>query len=267
MLKKYEKIIWCIVDGSDIHLRDNALPYGSAEELQFPADQAVIIGKLDGVPCAWVNASEIETNLEMTSLRELLSMPEDVFLMASRAVQYGHMAASQRFCSQCGGRNHFNHNQLAMQCNDCRTLHYPRIFPCVIVAIGKQDEGEKQILLAQHARHKGGMYTVIAGFVEAGETLEQCVAREVKEETGINVKNIRYFGSQPWAFPSSMMMAFLADYDSGKIRVDEFELSSAGWFNAENIPEVAPKGTIARELIEHTLDCEIDQHRKFIMNT
>jgi NAD+ diphosphatase len=97
------------------------------------------------------------------------------------------------------------------------------------------------------------MYTVIAGFLEVGETLEQCVAREVKEETGIEVKNIRYFGSQPWAFPSSMMMGFLAEYQSGVLKPDYSELSDARWFNVKEMPPVAPVGTIARALIEQTL--------------
>ncbi|POB66029.1 NAD(+) diphosphatase, partial [Vibrio vulnificus] len=166
-----------------------------------------------------------------------------------KAIQYGHMTQTMRFCPQCGGRNHLNHNQLAMQCGECRTLHYPRIFPCIIVAVRKQ----QRILLAQHPRHRNGMYTVIAGFVEVGETLEQCVAREVKEETGIEVTNIRYFGSQPWAFPSSMMMAFLADYHAGELKPDYSELADAKWFASDNLPPVAPTGTIARALIEQTL--------------
>ncbi|MGL5429454.1 MAG: NAD(+) diphosphatase, partial [Vibrio sp.] len=123
------------------------------------------------------------------------------------------------------------------------------IFPCIIVAVRKS----QQILLAQHPRHRNGMYTVIAGFVEVGETLEQCVAREVLEETGIEVTNIRYFGSQPWAFPSSMMMAFLADYHRGELKPDYSELSDANWFELDKLPQVAPSGTIARALIEQTL--------------
>ncbi len=249
MLNKNQKVYWCLVDGSEIHLQDNQLPFASAEQMGLPVEQAVHIGHYLDQECYWINVSEVETELELTSLRELLSLSEALFLMASRAVQFGHMAQSQRFCPQCGGRNHLNHNQIAMQCGECRTLHYPRIFPCIIVAVRK---GE-QILLAQHPRHRNGMYTVIAGFVEAGETLEQCVAREVKEETGIVVKNIRYFGSQPWAFPSSMMMAFLADYDSGTLKPDYSELSDAQWFSAENLPKVAPTGTIARALIENTV--------------
>ena len=255
MLNKSEKnessiAYWCVVNGSELWCQDGNLPLGKAADFNLPTDKAVRVGEYKNYPVLWINESDVDQELPMISLRDLLELPEELFLLASRAVQFGHMTQSQRFCSQCGGRNHFNHNQTAMQCTDCRTLHYPRIFPCIIVAVRKGDE----ILLAQHPRHKGDMYTVIAGFVEAGETLEQCVAREVKEETGINVTNIRYFGSQPWAFPSSMMVAFLADYDSGEIKPDYTELSDAAWFSPDKIPLVAPVGTIARALIEQTLE-------------
>lgn len=246
---------WCVVSGSDIWLEDGKLPYGFASEFEFSDRDVVCIGDYQGVPVMWLNDMEIEARLLMSSLRECLAYPQDLFLLASKAVQYGHMTQTMRFCPQCGGRNHLNHNQLAMQCTECRTLHYPRIFPCIIVAVRK----EQQILLAQHPRHRNGMYTVIAGFLEVGETLEQCVAREVKEETGIEVSNIRYFGSQPWAFPSSMMMAFLADYQSGNIKPDYSELSDAQWFSPDEMPPVAPIGTIARQLIDQTL-ADINEH-------
>lgn len=240
---------WCVVSGSELWTIDGTLPFGTAQQFDLPMSSAVEIDQLDGHPVYWINFSELERDLELTSLRELLNFEEALFLAASRAVQYGYMSQSQRFCPQCGGRTYLNHRDMAMQCHDCRTLHYPRIFPCVIVAVSKGD----QILLAHHPRHRDGMYTVIAGFVEVGETLEQCVAREVLEETGIKVNNIRYFGSQPWAFPSSMMVAFLADYESGDIRPDYSELTDAQWFSADTVPQVAPKGTIARALIEHTI--------------
>lgn len=240
---------WCIVSGSDIWLIDGQLPRGLATDYGLPLEQATGIGHYDNTPVFWLNEADISAELELTSLRDCLHFPEALFLLMSKAIQYGHMSQTLRFCPQCGGRNHLNHNQLAMQCGDCRTLHYPRIFPCIIVAVRRESE----LLLAQHPRHRNGMYTVIAGFVEVGETLEQCVAREVKEETGINVTNVRYFASQPWAFPSSLMMGFLADYDSGDLKPDYSELSDAQWFDVANLPPVAPHGTIARALIEHSV--------------
>ena len=244
--KMHEKAYWCAVTGSDIYLVEHELPFATAEELSFPIERAVNIGQYQGSPVLWINEVDIESPLELTSLRECLQFPDALFLLMSKAVQLGNMTLTQRFCPQCGGRNHLNLNQLAMQCTDCRTLHYPRISPCIIVAVRKQH----QILLAQHPRHRNGMYTVIAGFLEVGETLEQCVAREVKEETGIQVQNIRYFGSQPWAFPSNMMMGFFAEYESGEVKPDYQELSDARWFDFDKLPPVAPKGTIARTLID-----------------
>ncbi|OLQ87359.1 NADH pyrophosphatase [Vibrio ponticus] len=245
-----QKAYWCVVSGSDVWLQAGELPIGTAKQFGFDIEKCICIGEFNALPVIWLNDQDVEKQLPLTSLRECLGFSEPLFLLISKAVQYGHMSQSMRFCPQCGGRNHLNHNQLAMQCGECRTLHYPRIFPCIIVAVRKDD----QILLAQHPRHRNGMYTVIAGFLEVGETLEQCVAREVLEETGIVVTNIRYFGSQPWAFPSSMMMGFLADYHSGNVKPDYTELSDAQWFTPNNMPPVAPEGTIARALIEQTLD-------------
>ncbi|CAM3139828.1 NAD(+) diphosphatase [Vibrio mytili] len=248
-VNRVENAYWCVVMGSDLWLVDDTLPFGSANQLSLPEKSAQKIGEYQQYPVMWVNVSDLEHDLPLVSLRECLHFPEPLFLLLSKAVQYGHMTQSLRFCPLCGGRNFLNNNQLAMQCGECRTLHYPRIFPCIIVAVRK----ENKILLAQHPRHRSGMYTVIAGFLEVGETLEECVAREIHEETGVRVKNIRYFGSQPWAFPTNMMMAFLADYESGELSPDYTELSDAQWFSTEEMPPVAPEGTIARALIERTL--------------
>jgi NAD+ diphosphatase len=240
---------WCVVSGTELWTVDGTLPFGSAQQWSLPKSQAIQIGEYQGFPIYWLNEADVAVSFEMSSLRELLHLDEDLFLAASKAIQYGHMVQTQRFCAQCGGRNYYHHQEFAMQCQECRTIHYPRIFPCIIVAIRR----EEKILLARHAKHKEGLYTVIAGFVEVGETLEQCVQREIYEETGIRVNNIRYFGSQPWAFPSSMMIAFLADYESGEIRADEREIRHADWFSSDLLPMLAPQGTIARALIERTL--------------
>lgn len=248
---------WCVVSGSELWAINDQLPIGTAIELGLPEDKAVGIGFYQGIAVMWLNEADVDRVLPMIPLYQwLLAQPQALFLLMSRAVQLGHMTQTQRFCPQCGGRNYYHHKEVAMQCRECRTLHYPRIFPCIIVAVRNGDK----ILLAHHPRHRDGMYTVLAGFLEVGETLEQCVAREVQEETGILVKNIRYFGSQPWAFPSNMMMAFLADYDQGTLKPDYNELTDAQWFGLNDIPSIlAPSGTIARTLIEQTL-LEMRQH-------
>ena len=127
---------------------------------------------------------------------------------------------------------HLSKTEWAMLCSHCRERYYPQIAPCIIVAIRRDDS----ILLAQHTRHRNGIHTVLAGFVEVGETLEQAVAREVMEESGIKVKNLRYVTSQPWPFPQSLMTAFMADYDSGEIVIDQKELLDANWYRYDDLP-------------------------------
>lgn len=253
---------WCVVSGSELWTVDGKIPFGTAQKFLLPIEDAIEVAKYRGYPVYWLNESELNESYALTSLRYLLEIEEALFLAASKAVQYGHMTQTLRFCPQCGGRNHLNHQELAMQCNDCRTMHYPRIFPCVITAIRRNN----QILLAQHSRHATELYTVIAGFVEVGETLEQTVAREIFEETGLKVTNVRYFGSQPWAFPSSMMIGFMADYGSGDIKPDYTELSDAKWFDVDDMPNIAPVGTIARALIEQTAEeikrCEEERNTR-----
>ncbi|PSU31237.1 NAD(+) diphosphatase [Photobacterium lutimaris] len=249
MLKKREKGYWCIVKNRQLYLEDQQLPFKEPAEVGFDLERVVEVGRYQGVPVYWLEAPEQTDESEFESLRALLAIGEELFNLASRAIQLSYMLHSQRFCPQCGTECQFIKAELAMVCQGCHSHHYPRLSPCVIVAVRKQDK----ILLAQHPRHKTGMYTVIAGFVEAGETLEQCVAREVLEETGIDVTNIRYFGSQPWAFPSNLMMGFLADHHSGELKPDYAELSDAVWASADDLPELAPPGTIARALIDQTL--------------
>ncbi len=136
-----------------------------------------------------------------------------------------------------------NEPKSARQCN---LTNYPRVSPAIIVAIIR----DNQILLARNRRFKGGFFSVLAGFAEPGESLEECVAREVNEEVGIAVKNIRYFGSQPWPFPNSLMVGFIADYAGGRINVDKTEIIEAAWFSAQNLPPIPPKISIARQLID-----------------
>ena len=120
----------------------------------------------------------------------------------------------------------------------------------MIVAITRQGERGEQILLARNHRFPAGRYSVVAGFVEVGETLEECVRREVFEEVGVQLTNLRYFGSQPWPFPHSLMIGFTAEHASGEIRLEESEIAEARWFGADELPQVPPKASIARRLID-----------------
>ena len=141
----------------------------------------------------------------------------------------------------------------ANECPGCGFLSFPRISPAVIVLVEK----ENRVLLARVKRFTTELYSILAGFVEPGETLEETVQREVEEETGIKVKNIRYFGSQPWPFPDSLMIGFTADYESGEIKIDETEIVDAGWYDPDRLPTIPGKISIARELLDWYVNAKL----------
>ncbi|OEE46404.1 NADH pyrophosphatase [Enterovibrio norvegicus] len=246
MSNQNDVVYLCCVTGGKLWQPDHSLPLISIRKIEELRLTSYEIGHYRNHAVHVVFGADVFDSKDYETLRALLSMPAELFALAGKAVQLEYMRNSQRFCASCGSENHFDATHPAMVCSSCQTVHYPRVSPCIIVAVTRGN----QILLAHHPRHKEGMYTVLAGFVEAGETLEQCVAREVEEETGIKVKNIRYLESQPWAFPSNLMMGFFAEYESGDIHPDYEELSDAQWFEPHALPLVAPKGTIARKLID-----------------
>ncbi|MDU1356698.1 MAG: NAD(+) diphosphatase, partial [Citrobacter freundii] len=186
---------------------------------------------------------------DMGSVRQVIDQDVGLFQLAGRGVQLAEFYRSHKFCGYCGHPMRPSKTEWAMLCSHCRERYYPQIAPCIIVAIRRDDS----ILLAQHVRHRNGVHTVLAGFVEVGETLEQAVAREVMEESGIKVKNLRYVTSQPWPFPQSLMTAFMAEYDSGEIVIDPKELLEANWYRYDDLPLLPPPGTVARRLIEDTV--------------
>lgn len=153
-----------------------------------------------------------------------------------------------RLCSRCGGSNSWIPHTWGKRCGGCGYEHFPHIHPCVIVLVKKQDE----FLLTRKPSWPAGRYSLVAGFVDIGESLEECVRREVKEETGIDVKNLRYVGSQCWPFPSQLMAGFVAEYAGGDIVVDQEELEDAAWFSPDRMPESLPgERSIARWIIDH----------------
>ncbi|PKH18943.1 NAD(+) diphosphatase [Enterobacterales bacterium CwR94] len=237
---------WVVSSEQKLWLPQGELPHGSAENLGLVGQAGRIIGEWQGDPVWLVRADRGE---QMGSVRQIIDSEPGLFQLAGRGVQLAEFYRSHRWCGYCGHEMHHSKTEWACLCGQCRQRYYPQIAPCIIVAIRRDD----RILLAQHQRHRNGVHTVLAGFVEVGETLEQTVAREVMEESGIKVKNVRYVASQPWPFPHSLMMAFMADYDSGDIHVDPKELLSADWYHYDDLPLLPPVGTIARRLIEDTV--------------
>ncbi len=222
--------------------------------LQAYSDQLICVGQHQGLDCYAVDVGNEQLELDgfdTLSLRALfLANEESLFFLAARAWQYVLFRRTHRYCGKCGFAMEQVSWEMAVKCSRCDHRCYPRVSPCVIVAIRKDDK----ILLAQGPNQKSRkMHSVLAGFVESGESLEQAVHREVFEEVKIRIKNLRYFGSQPWPFPHSLMMGFLADYESGHIQVDGKEILEADWYAADNLPFVPPNLSIAGQLIEHML--------------
>ena len=237
---------WIVSHEQKLWLPNAELPYGQAADFGLTGEKALQIGLWEDAP-VWLVLQKREK--DMASVRQLIDQDAGLFQLAGRGVQLAEFYRSHKYCGYCGHEMHPSKTEWAMLCSHCRERYYPQIAPCIIVAIRRDDK----ILLAQHTRHRNGVYTVLAGFVEVGETLEQAVAREVMEESNIRIKNLRYVTSQPWPFPQSLMTAFTADYDSGEIQIDTKELIDAGWYRYDQLPLLPAPGTVARRLIEDTV--------------
>lgn len=188
---------------------------------------------------------------EFKPLRELLTkLAPELFALAGRAFQVAHFIRSHNFCSHCGQALEEVSDELAVYCASCDYRTYPRISPCIIVAVYRYQGDDAEILLARGARHPEGLFSVLAGFVESGESFEQTLEREVYEESKIRVTDIEYIKSQPWPFPHSLMAGFIARYAGGDLEVDGVELLEGDWFNFKDLPHTPPAGTIAASLIE-----------------
>ncbi len=192
-------------------------------------------------------AASLPAPLTVAGLRELFVPLGDArFWLAGRAAQVVEWASTHRFCGRCATPTETVDNERCLRCPACGLLSYPRISPAVIVLVRRGNE----VLLARNARSTYGFYSVLAGFAEIGESLEETIVREVREEVGVEVKNIRYFGSQPWPFPHSLMIGFFADWASGEIRADGTEIVEADWFRPDALPPIPPRLSIARALID-----------------
>lgn len=226
-------------------------PSGRAEEFGHPAN-ALQVGELNGQPCYAADVAQFPyiPGGEPTPLRAIFALAgPETFALAGRATQLLDWQANHRFCGRCGTPAVIKDGELAMHCPACGLLAYPRISPAVMVLVR---DGDK-LLLARSPHFKPGVFSALAGFVEPGETLEQCAAREVREEVGVEIAKLRYFDSQPWPFPNSLMIAFFADYAGGTITPDPNEIEAAEWFSPDALPILPDPISISRRLIEAAL--------------
>jgi len=188
---------------------------------------------------------------EMCPLRQsYYKLPEALYLKAGKCAELLYWDRNTKFCGVCGGEMQF-HTDISKRCKECGKEVWPQLATAIIVLIRK---GDNEVLLAHGRNFRTDFYGLIAGFVETGETLEEAVCREVMEETGLHIKHIRYFGSQPWPYPSGLMVGFTADYDHGSIHVQREELSKCAWFSRDHLPKIPEKLSIARRLIDAWLD-------------
>lgn len=209
-----------------------------------------VVGMLDDRP-VWAvpSAGPVEGSV---GLRSLWGSVDDVtWTVAGRAVQLVEWDRTHRFCGRCGGPTGLVSGERCRTCPDCGLSAFPRLSPAVIVLVGRDDG---RVLLAQGRSFPVPMYSCLAGFVEPGETLEEAAHREIAEEVGIEIDDLRYWGSQPWPFPHSLMVGFTARYAGGELALEEAEIVDAGWYHRDRLPRVPPPGSIARSMIDEWRD-------------
>jgi NAD+ diphosphatase len=255
---------WFIVQGDKMVLRQEgeeaAVPMAAgASGLGIEPVRSLYLGTLEAADSQQVDcyAAELAADAPLPQgmiaegLRALYPQIGDMlFSVAGRAVQILAWDRTHQYCGQCGTPTEDPGYERAKRCPNCGLVAYPRLSPAIIIAVVRRTEEGSRLLLARSHRHPPGRYSVVAGYVEPGESLEECAYREVCEEVGIRIKNMRYFGSQPWPFPNSLMIGFTAEYDGGEIRLEESEIADAGWFAADALPGLPPRMTIARQLID-----------------
>ncbi len=209
------------------------------------------LGRLEGLDCWALKLPATPPGWRAVALRAAMMQFPDVLLgVAGRAAQVLEWDRAHRFCGVCGTPTDVQTNERSRKCPACGHVAYPRLSPAMMALVWRGDE----LLLARSPHYAPGMFSALAGFVEAGESLEDCVHREVAEEVNVRVRNLRYYGSQSWPFPHSLMVAFSAEWDSGDIVVQEDEIEAAGWYRVDALPGIPPRFSIAGHLIRDTVE-------------
>lgn len=232
----------------------SALPFEqktfSPESRGMKPESSMLFGHYNSVPCflGVIDPSQKTESMAAVGLRSLFgAVDEDYFTLAGRALQILHHQREHIYCSKCATPMEDRQEELARFCPSCGYICFPRVSPAVIMSVVKDDH----ILLGRSPHFQKDMYSTLAGFVEAGETLEEAVSREVHEETNIAIEQVHYVTSQPWPFPHSVMIGYSAQYSGGEIKIDTKELEDAGWFHYNDLPKLPSKITIARLLIDN----------------
>jgi NAD+ diphosphatase len=241
-----------LVDEGDGRPRVPLLP--ALEEIGLPGRPAHYLGDLEGRPCFALDldgTAQPPPGMAFVGMRPLLTRLEEAyFWVAGRAIQILQWDRDHRYCGRCATPLEARSDERVKSCPGCGLLQFPRISPAVLVLVHR---GE-QLLLARPPHFAPGYYSIVAGFVESGETLEEAAAREVREEVGIEVARLRYFGSQPWPFPHNLMVGFTAQYAGGDVAIDRREIEDARWFTAARLPELPRRPTLSRRMIDWFLD-------------
>lgn len=239
-------------DGSVLLDEDRYLwPVSTLASLDLQDYHSLLIGSFENRNCIALALNDKHLSslnaVKQTPRQLLLTHGLEGFSLIGQANQLLSWLQSHRFCGHCGDRTSPHTSERSLVCHACNLHFYPRINPCVIVLVSRG----KQLLLARHNKAGSSYFSCLAGFMEAGETPEQTVAREVREEVGIEVENIRYIKSQSWPFPSQLMLGFFADYKSGDIEVDGHEIAEAHWYEPDELPLSPAAGiSVAGQLIE-----------------
>ncbi|MDT8440120.1 MAG: NAD(+) diphosphatase [Desulfuromonadales bacterium] len=247
---------WLLLQGSRLWLADSrhgpSLPTGKPP--CAGTESALYIGAWQGRPCRLLQlASDAAPPAGLTAVRYTDDEPQlaiDLLSLAGLGRMIGHWESNNRFCSTCGAPLQRLPGEWGKTCSSCRVHHFPHIHPCAIVLVQRPGE----VLLTRKAGWAPNRYSLVAGFVEMGECLEEAAAREVAEETGIAINSLRYLGSQCWPFPAQLMCGFVAEYAGGELRIDANELEDARWFAIDRLPALPPKRSIARYILDTALE-------------
>lgn len=238
---------WVFLQGDSLVLASGALYRGNLPGSFTTQGPALLFGEWDGEPVRLLTVPADQVLPEEFHPVPSTELPDDLMTLHGLARQILYWERMSRHCSKCGAAMQRVRLTWGKRCTGCGHEHFPHIHPCIIVLIRRG----KEFLLARKPEWIKGRYSLVAGFLDFGESLEECVDREVLEETGLRVTNIRYVGSQNWPFPSQMMAGFVADYASGEITIDGEELEDAQWFSADNMPQsLPPARSIARWIID-----------------